>query len=295
MTQDAGTATGSNPLLAKGPAQELAPGVYVIPDRRINLVPNIGIVLGDDAVLVVDTAMGPANGDFVREEARRLGGSRRTYLTLTHFHPEHGFGAQSFTGDSTILYNRAQADELAASGQEFIELFKTFGPEVAELLEPVELVQPHETYEGRKELDLGGRVVELVDFGGAHTKGDQIVLLPAESVLFAGDLVENRFFPIVFGDVADGPRWIETLDRLAGLGASTIVPGHGEVGGPELITDQRDYLIHVRDLVAERAGDDVDAVAEELGPQIRERYASWDNPEWIDFAIRNFHRGGAVA
>jgi glyoxylase-like metal-dependent hydrolase (beta-lactamase superfamily II) len=294
MTQDAGAATDSNPLLAKGPAQEIAPGVYVIADRRVNLVPNIGIVLGDDAVLVVDTAMGPRNGTFVREEARRLGGSRRMYLTITHFHPEHGFGAQCFTDDATIVYNRAQAEELAESGQEFIEMFKDFGPEVAELLEGVELVEPHETYEERTELDLGGRVAQLVDFGGAHTKGDQVVLLPDAGVLFAGDLVENRFFPIVFGDVADGPRWIDTLERLARLGATAVVPGHGEVGGPELITDQRDYLVHVRDLVAERSGEDVDSLAAALEPQIRERYASWDNPEWIDFAIRNFHRGGAV-
>lgn len=293
MTQETGTATGSNPLLARGPVQEIAPGVYVIPDRRVNLVPNIGIVLGDDAVLVVDTAMGPVNGTFVREEARRLGGSRRTYLTITHFHPEHGFGAQSFAGHARIVYNRTQAEELAESGSEFIEMFKGFGPEVAELLEPVELVQPDETYDGRLELDLGGRVVQLIELGGAHTKGDQVVLLPAEGVLFAGDLVENRFFPIVFGDVADGPRWIETLERLAELGAATIVPGHGEVGGAELIADQREYLIHVRDVVAERSGDDADAVASELGPQIRERYASWDNPEWIDWAIRNFHRRGA--
>jgi glyoxylase-like metal-dependent hydrolase (beta-lactamase superfamily II) len=279
-------------LLQTGAEQEIAPGVHVVPDRRVNLVPNVGIVRGDDATLVIDTGMGPANGRLALEAARRLGGDRRLFLTLTHFHPEHGFGAQSFVDEATLVYNRAQAEELAADGQGFIEMFSEFGPEVAELLADVELVQPHETYEGARTLDLGNRSVELREFGGAHTHGDQVVLLPDEGVLFAGDLVENRFFPIVFGDVANGPAWIDTLDRLEALDARTVVPGHGEVGGPELIRSLRAYLIEVRDAVATRLrqGQDVETIAAELGPEIRARYESWDNPEWIDFAVRNFHR-----
>lgn len=282
----------SSLLVQPGTEQEIAPGVHVIPDRRVNLVPNVGIVVGDDGVLVVDTGMGPANGRVVLETARRLGGDRPVYLTLTHFHPEHGFGAQCFVGDATIVYNRAQADELAENGREFIEIFSGFGPEVAELLEGVELVQPHETYAGKTELDLGNRAVELHEVGGAHTRGDQIVLLPSESVLFTGDLVENRFFPILFGDVANGPAWIETLGGLDSLGAETVVPGHGEIGGRGLIQDVRAYLADVRDEVASRLerDEDVETMAAELGPDIRARYGSWDNPEWIDFAIRNFHR-----
>ncbi|MGC4009593.1 MAG: MBL fold metallo-hydrolase [Pseudomonas sp.] len=72
---------------------EVAPGVYVIGDRRVPLVPNIGIVLGGDAALVVDTGMGPDNGRRVLDVASRLAGGRKLILTLTHFHPEHGFGA----------------------------------------------------------------------------------------------------------------------------------------------------------------------------------------------------------
>lgn len=287
--------TDSPLLVASGTEVEVAPGVHVIPDRRVNLVPNVGVITGERAVLVVDTGMGPANGERVLSEARRLAAGRELLLTLTHFHPEHGFGAQSFAGAATIVYNRTQARELEDGGKEFVELFKTFGPEVAELLEGVSLVQPERTYDGTTELDLGGRVVELREVGGAHTAGDQVVLVPDAGVLFAGDLVENRFFPIVFGDVASGPAWIETLDRLAELGAATVVPGHGEVGGPELIDAFRAYLVDVRESVGARmrAGEDVEAIAAALGPELRERYATWDNPEWIDFAIRNFHRESA--
>ena len=286
--------TDSALLVRTGTETEIAPGVFVFPDRRVNLVPNVGVVLGDDAALVVDTGMGPASGDVVLSEARRLAGDRRLILTITHFHPEHGFGAARFVDDARIVYNARQAAELAENGEEFIELFRTFGPEVAAALEDVVLVQPHETYDGMTELDLGGRAVTLREQGGAHTAGDQLVLVADAGVMFTGDLVENRFFPIVFGP-ADGPAWIETLETLRGLDASIVVPGHGEVAGPELIDAFRAYLVDVRDSVAERAGrgEGVEQIVAELGPEIRERYASWDNPEWIDFAIRDFHARGA--
>src|SRR6476619_308131 len=71
---------------------EIAEQVFVIPDRRVPLVPNIGLIGGRDAVLVVDTGMGPANGTRVLEAARDMAKGRKLILTITHFHPEHGFG-----------------------------------------------------------------------------------------------------------------------------------------------------------------------------------------------------------
>src|SRR5262245_64908797 len=94
----------------------IAEGVFVIGDRRIPLVPNIGIVLGEDAALVIDTGMGPANGARALEVAKDLAGGRRLILTLTHFHPEHGFGAQAFKGAAKIIYNETQRDELKRKG-----------------------------------------------------------------------------------------------------------------------------------------------------------------------------------
>jgi Metallo-beta-lactamase superfamily len=79
--------------------RRIADGVWIIPDYRIWLVPNIGVVLGKDAALVIDTGLGPANGEKVLELARSIGGKRRLLLTVTHFHPEHGYGAQVFRPD----------------------------------------------------------------------------------------------------------------------------------------------------------------------------------------------------
>lgn len=276
--------------------KEIAAGVLVIPDRRVPLVPNIGIVLGDAAALIVDTGMGPANGRKVLEAAKRVAGSRRLILTLTHFHPEHGFGAQAFKGAATVLYNTAQRDELKAKGEAYLGMFKGFGPGVAAALEGTTLVMPNEVYDGAsREIDLGGRKVELRNFGLAHTRGDQVVWLPAERIVFTGDLAEERMFPIFpwfppnDADL-DAANWTNILAEIENWNPKTVVPGHGSVGGPEILRAVRDYMVDLGKRVAgaRSAGKDADAIVAELGPVVRAEHPDWDSPEWVDFAIRYY-------
>jgi glyoxylase-like metal-dependent hydrolase (beta-lactamase superfamily II) len=284
--------TARPPLIPEVPPQQIAERVWVFPDERINLVPNIGLVVGEDAALVVDTGMGMRNGERLLERVREIT-EKPLLLTLTHFHPEHGWGAQAFEDSATIVYNRVQREELEEKFDPFVELFSSFGQEVAELLADVRLVRPHVVYGGDgAELDLGGVTVQLSYPGPAHTRGDQLVLLPNERVLFAGDLVENRFFPILPDEDAHGSKWIALLERMEGLEPSTVVPGHGEVGGPTLIADVRAYLEDVRKRVHEVAeqGSSLDDAKNQLEPEIRGRYASWENEIWIGFAIENFYR-----
>jgi len=284
------------PVVTADPV-EISDGVYVIPDGRVPLVPNVGIVLGERAVLVVDTGMGPRSGARVLEHARELAGDRRLLLTVTHFHPEHGFGAQVFEEAAVIVYNTAQRDELRQKGEGYVAMFRGFGDSVAEQLVDVLLVEPHVAYDGpAAEIDLGGRTARLVTWGRAHTGGDQIVFLPGESVVFGGDLFETRMFPIVpyfppdDTDV-DGARWIEVLGKVIALGPAIVVPGHGEVTDVGLVEAVRDYLVTMRDEAgaAKRDGLTADQAVESLASTVRERHADWDNPEWIDFAIRCFH------
>jgi glyoxylase-like metal-dependent hydrolase (beta-lactamase superfamily II) len=280
------------PVVADVEPAQIAPGVHVIPDGRVPLVPNIGIVVGARAALIVDTGMGPANGRRVLECAHALT-DLPLFLTLTHFHPEHGFGAQVFEREATIVYNREQADELAEKGTGYVEMFRGFGDSVAEHLEGVELVPPHVVYEGGAVLDLGGLTVELSHHGLAHTRGDQLVLVREHGVLFTGDLVETRLFPIFPWFPPDdtdvsGSRWIRVLEQIEAMPATVLVPGHGEVGGPELATGVRDYMLdvqaRVRDAGPERSADELKA---DLEPLLRERYG-WEAPEWIGFAIECF-------
>lgn len=144
---DAGPTTYPQPSVDARFAAEVAPGIFVIPDQRIPLVPNVGIVVGTERVLVVDCGLGIDSAEAVIETARRLAAGREIVLTLTHAHPEHGFGAQIFAPDARIFYNRAQADYLARAGQGLLNGFRS-GVLPAEhqfLLDGIEVAKPDET------------------------------------------------------------------------------------------------------------------------------------------------------
>jgi glyoxylase-like metal-dependent hydrolase (beta-lactamase superfamily II) len=277
--------------------REVADGVWVIPDRRVPLVPNIGLIEGEDKVLIVDVGMGPENGARVLTAAAEKAAGRSLLVTTTHFHPEHGFGLQALRGQAHSVYNRAQLDELHDKGQSYLEMFRTFGPAVAAALDDVELVDPDETYDGGSHIvDLGDRSVQLLTWGRAHTRSDQVAFVPDARVLFTGDLVEERifaiypYFPPNDADV-DGDLWLEVIERLQELDPAVVVPGHGDVVGPELLETVHAYHSLIRD-ETQRALDEGlsadDAVAR-IEPTMRERYPDWEAPEWIGFAVRSFH------
>jgi glyoxylase-like metal-dependent hydrolase (beta-lactamase superfamily II) len=294
--RDDSTPAEPPPPIVTGPAVEVADDIHVIPDRGVPLVPNVGVVLGRRDALVVDTGMGPQNGAAVRDIAEQLAAGRPLLLTITHFHPEHGYGAQAFVPGATIVYNRGQHEELVLKGAPYLELFRTFGATVADALEGVELVEPHVVYDGEANLELGERTVELRTWGLAHTRADQVVYVPNERVLFTGDLVESKcfaifpYFPPDDVDV-DGDRWIALLERLERLEPAIVVPGHGPVDDAGVITIARDYLAELRAetkrLVEE--GLDVETIVAELDTEMRRRRPDWAQPEWISFGVRSFH------
>jgi glyoxylase-like metal-dependent hydrolase (beta-lactamase superfamily II) len=292
---EARNANLSPPPVVQGDPVQLADGIFVIPDRRVDLVPNIGIVVGTQAALVIDSGLGPRNGAYVLEQAKRLAGDRQLYLTITHFHPEHGFGAEAFKGSATIVYNRAQRDELGRKGAGYIELFKGLMADLGPTLDEVTFVDPDVTYDGQAEIDLGGHRAVLRSVGPAHSAGDQTVFID-DRVLFAGDLLETRmfaifpYFPPLDTDV-NGTRWIGVLDEMITSKPEIVVPGHGEVSDIRLIHDAREYLGFVRGEATRLrvAGASVDEAIATIDDAARRRWTSWDHPEWIAFAARVFY------
>ncbi|MBL0374260.1 MBL fold metallo-hydrolase [Rhizobium sp. KVB221] len=287
---------GPSPRVDAATIRTIARGVWVIPDHRVPLVPNIGIVEGTDAVLVIDTGMGNANGRTVLEAARKIAGDRPIWLTITHFHPEHGYGADAFKGNARILYNRSQVDDLAAKGEAYLGMFRGMGAAVAAALENTQLVAADDVYEGpRHELDLGGRKVVLRTWGRAHTNGDQIVYLPDEGVLFTGDLAEEKTFPIFpwfppeDADI-DATNWVKVLNGCLALAPKIVVPGHGDLGGAEILRDVRDYILDIDSRVGQAQQQQlaVDDMIRAIAPAVRAAHPDWHFPEWIDFAIRYF-------
>jgi glyoxylase-like metal-dependent hydrolase (beta-lactamase superfamily II) len=236
--------------------------------------------------------MGPRNAEKVLKFAVGHARGRRLYLTTTHFHPEHAFGAQVFAGQATYLANRAQADDLAEKGAGYLEMFRGLGEWVARQLEGVELIAPDVVYDGSYDLDLGGRVVQLRPTGRGHTKGDQVVMVPDAGVMFTGDLVETGqfaifpWFPPYDIDVT-GVGWIGVMQRLIDERPRVVVPGHGDIGGPELIADVRDYLEELRDETWRRrdAGMSEQAIAAEVRAVMTGRHPDWAQPEWVERGV----------
>jgi glyoxylase-like metal-dependent hydrolase (beta-lactamase superfamily II) len=284
--------------VVQGDPVEVSDGVFVIPDHRVPLVPNVGLVVGDTAVLVIDTGLGPRNGARVLAEARRLAAGRPLYLTTTHFHPEHGFGAQAFRGAATIIYNAAQREELRRKGAGYIDMFTGLSPAYAAELKGVELTGPDITYDGRAEIDLGGHTAVLQSRGPAHTASDQSIHVDGR-VLFTGDLLETRSFPIVpyfppFDTDVDVAGWITVLGEFLALDPAVVVPGHGEVTDATLIRDVRQYLRFVRDEAARlrAGGTSPDDAATVIEKDARDRWTTWDSPYWIGLAVRALYQAG---
>lgn len=271
----------------------LGDGIWVLPDRdRTPHVPNVGIIAGTRGTLVVETGMGIDNGHRIVDVVRDVSPDSRLYVTISHLHPEHGYGVQAFLGRATLIYNEAQRDELIEKGAFLTNLFKTFGDSVAQALRGIEYVAPDIVFPDHVTLDLGGRVAELHRYGPAHTLGDQIVWLPEERILFTGDLVEDRFFAIMSDDDVRASRWISQLERMEALEPAVVVPGHGIIAGVELITEAKQDLILMRDQVRERSrnGDSLAEMLETLVPGAHARHPDWGNAEWVPQIVEHFHR-----
>ncbi|MGY0056738.1 MBL fold metallo-hydrolase [Streptomyces sp. LZ34] len=281
-----------DPVVRTTEARELARDLVVIPNRGVQLVPNIGVIGGTHSVLVVETGMGPGNAGTVLKFAADYAGGRKLYLTTTHFHPEHAFGARVFAGQATFLINKAQAEDLATKGPGYLEMFKGLGEPVARRLEGVELAAPDVVYDTSYDLDLGGRVVRLRATGRAHSKGDQVVTVPDAGVMFTGDLAETGqfaifpWFPPHDTDVS-GTRWIEVMRHLAAEDPRVVVPGHGDIGGSRLLADVRDYLQSLRDetWVRRDSAMSEETIIEEVRAVMIERHPEWAGQEWIERGV----------
>jgi glyoxylase-like metal-dependent hydrolase (beta-lactamase superfamily II) len=277
------------PIVNVAAMGEVADSVWVIPDADyIPMVPNIGIVVGARATLVIDTGLGTENARNVLDEARRLSGGNPLLLTLTHFHPEHGYGANVFEDHATIVYNEAQWLELQDKGEDYSQLFREGAPDVVPLLEGVEFIAPHVRYTGSLSLDLGGIVVELHEHGGGHSRGDQIVLVQGSApVLFAGDLVEDRYFGVIPDDDSHVVPWIARLEELERYRAPIVVPGHGLTSGPELIAAYLEIFELAERRMTElrrEGGHFEEEMVELVAGELLDLHPDWENREWARVA-----------
>ncbi|WP_221352578.1 MBL fold metallo-hydrolase [Streptomyces beigongshangae] len=219
-----------------------------------------GLVVGEDAALMVDAGSSVREGAWLRARARRvLGGGRGagsgqrggvgrvTHLALTHPHFDHVFGAAAFAG--VEVFGAVGVERVLDRGREELRADAVRnGADPDEAAEAVDLlVRPRHLVAGGRTLDLGGGTrVRLANVGPGHSGHDLAVLVTtagAPDVVFCGDLVEESGEPQAGPDAVPA-RWPAALDRLLALGGedARYVPGHGAVVDAAFVRAQRDAL-----------------------------------------------------
>jgi glyoxylase-like metal-dependent hydrolase (beta-lactamase superfamily II) len=222
--------------------EELADGVFAYTAQGD---PNVGCVIGTDAILAIEARATPVMAQRWIDVVRKLSPLPFGDLVLTHYHAVRVLGASAF-GAQRIVTTRATADLIAERGKQDWASEQGRMPRLFQGAETIPgLTWPTHTFEERMEIDLGNRLVELQFLGRGHTAGDLVVWLPAERICFAGDLVEAQAAPYM-GDAHIGDWRGATLDRVAQLGAEQVVGGRGPVvrgaAVDQALTDTRAFL-----------------------------------------------------
>lgn len=187
--------------------------------------PNTGVVIGDDSVLVVDTQATPVMAQDVIRRIREVTDKPIEHVVLSHYHAVRVLGASAY-GAKNVIASRPTWELIQERGQQDYESEAGRFPRLFRSIESVPgLTWPTLVFEEKLTLFLGRREVQILHLGRGHTKGDTVVWLPKEKVLYAGDLVEYGATPYT-GD-AYLRAWPETLARLRALGPEKLVPGRG--------------------------------------------------------------------
>ena len=188
--------------------------------------PNSGIIIGDDAVMVVDTQATPVMAADVIRRIRQVTDKPVKYVVLSHYHAVRVLGASAYGAQQIIasqdtydlIVERGEQDKASEIGR-FPRLFNAVESV------PPGMTWPTMTFSGRMTVWLGRLEVQLLQLGRGHTKGDTVAWLPQQKILFSGDLVEFDATPYA-GD-AYFEDWPATLDAIAALGPEKLVPGRG--------------------------------------------------------------------
>jgi len=274
IMQHVAAQTPPPPLVRAEGLRQVSAHVHVIPDNSVPMVPNVGIIVGERAALVVDTGLGPRNGTIVLEAAQKLAGARPLFLVVTHFHPEHDLGAQVFPASTKMIRSTDQEKDIAEFGLELARNFATRSPLHAELLKGAEFRKADITFERDYDLDLGGVRARLMALGANHTRGDIGIWIDDDRVLFSGD-VAMKAQPAFASPYSSLRQWFGSLDALEALKPVLIVPSHGPNGEETaFISGYRAYLSEVRDRTAaeKKAGRNVDQAVEAVTAALVARF-----------------------
>ena len=243
--------------------------------------PNTGVIVGDDAVMVIDTQATPVMAQDVIRRTREVTDKPIKYVVLSHYHAVRVLGASGYkpqhiiaSRDTYDLIVERGLDDKASEIGRFPRLFRNVESV------PPGLTWPTITFTGRMSIWLGKLEVQLIQLGRGHTKGDTVAWLPEQKILFSGDLVEFDATPYA-GD-AYFKDWPQTLDNIAALKPRALVPGRGAaLTTPEQVAQGlagtrsfiADMLASVQAGVA--AGKNLNAIYKDTYAALKPKYGHW--------------------
>lgn len=264
LTLGAALAIHAQPAAAPSPmvAQQVSTSAWYVQGESAlgstanrNFISNAGFVVTPAGVVVIDALGSPELARELIAEVRRRTGKAVTHVILTHYHADHIYGLQEFKrAGARIIAQRAGLEYLNSdTAQSRLEASRK---ELAPWIDAdTRLVPADEWIDGPRELVVGGVRLLLQPVGPAHTPEDLVVFLPAEKVLFAGDIVFRGRLPYV--GQADSRHWIAALNTVLAFDAKAVVPGHGPLStsARQDMELTRDYLAYLRETMGRAARD----------------------------------------
>jgi glyoxylase-like metal-dependent hydrolase (beta-lactamase superfamily II) len=278
----------ADPLIRDSAISKLSTHVHVVSDLNVGLVPNVGIIVGSRATLVVDTGLGRRNGETVSRLTSGVSTNTELYVVSTHFHPEHALGESAFPSTAKIIRARSQQKDIDEFGLTLAKTFASRSAIAAELLEGAQYRAADIFFEREYMLDLGGVRVRLLSLGPTHTRGDTVVFVEEDGILFAGDVVMNRTFVAFASPYSSVKAWLADFDQLQAMRPLKVVPSHGPVGDASLINEQRTMMtaMQSRAIELKHQGRSADDAASTVQSEFQAKYPDWAAPARIAIIAR---------
>lgn len=287
------------PLVRPNATEKIAPHTWVIPDFNVPAVPNVGIVVGTRATLVIDPGLGVRNGQTVLREVAKISTNTEMYVVSTHFHPEHASGVAAFPASAKYIVSQAQQQDLDELAQAMARQFAARTPMMGELLKDATFRKADISFDEQYELDLGGVKATLMAVGPTHTRGDTVIWVQDEEdgVIFAGDVIMNQTI-VSYGQYSSTGAWMDALVELAQLRPADdakpaiVVPSHGAVGNANLIAYERGFFQSIEARVRElkEQGRSEPEIFTSVTNEFKGRYSMWANPGRIAAIVANVYQ-----